>query len=384
MVHELGRVLIIGGGIGGLSLAAGLLESGIEASVYEQAPSLGRVGAGLTLWANALRALRKLGLAESVIASGSRIHQGEIRNARGRTLAVSRPGELEERFGEPTIAIHRAELHGILLSALPASSVRLGEKCVRVEQDESGVTVHFESGRSERAGLLVAADGIHSVVRGQLFPEVRPRYAGYTAWRGVVRTEDSAALGVSSETWGPGSRFGILRIDETQVYWFATANAPAGERRTADEQKDFLRKRFRGWHHPIQMLIESTPADKILHTDIYDIEPLNSWRAGRVVLLGDAAHATTPNLGQGGCMAIESGVVLARCLKEESELAAALARYEAERMPRTRWITEQSWKIGRAGQWENPLACGMRDLLVSMAPESMLKKQLARAVGFDA
>jgi 2-polyprenyl-6-methoxyphenol hydroxylase-like FAD-dependent oxidoreductase len=377
------RVVVIGGGIGGLCVALALRRIGIETIVYEQAEELSEVGAGITLWSNAIKALRALGLAGTVIEAGSKIERGEIRTANGRTLSRSQPGELERRFGEPTVAIHRADLHHILLAALSREAVILGAKCEGFEQNEAGVIVRFADGQTDRADLVVGADGIHSVVRKQLFPDARLRYSGYTAWRGVVATEDEAALGTTSESWGCGSRFGILRIDKKRVYWFATANAPAGRAEMPAERKTSLQQRFKDWHHPIELLIESTPAERILHTDIYDIEPMKRWSLGRVVLLGDAAHPTTPNMGQGGCMAIESSVVLARCIEQESDLATALSRYEAERMPRTRWITEQSWKIGRIGQFDNRVACALRDLLVGLAPGFAVNRQLERAVGFE-
>ena len=377
------RVIIIGGGIGGLCTAIGLHRNGIDVVVYEQAEVLSQVGAGLTIWPNAIKTLRKLGLADSVIGTGSKIERGQIRTADGRTLSRSEPGELERLFGEPTVAIHRADLHDILLSALPAGNVRLGAKCANFEQEADGVTVRFAGGHTDRADLVVGADGIHSAIRRQLFPEVRLRYSGYTAWRGIVATRDEVALGVTSESWGCGSRFGILRVDKERVYWFATANAPAGQTLTAHERKSFLRQRFQGWHHPVEMLLESTPAEEILHNDIYDLKPSRHWGKGRVVLLGDAAHPTTPNMGQGACMAIESSLVLARCLSHEDDLAGAVGRYETERMPRTAWITEQSWKIGRIGQMENPLGCRVRDFLLSMAPAKVTRKTLERAAGYE-
>lgn len=383
MASSIKRAIIIGGGIGGLCTAIGLRRIEVEAVVYERAEELSQVGAGLTLWANAIKALRNLGLADAVIEAGSKIERGEIRTATGQLLSLSEPGELERLFGEPTVAIHRADLHSILLSALPPDTVRLGAECTGFEQEEDGATVRFASGHTDRADLVVGADGIHSIVRRQLFPQVRLRYSGYTAWRGVVATRNEAALGVTSESWGCGSRFGIVRVDKERVYWFATANAPAGQSLTAAERKGFLRQRFMGWHNPVELLLESTPEGEILHNDIYDLKPIERWGKERVILLGDAAHPTTPNMGQGACMAIESSLVLARCLSQESNLAAALRRYEAERMQRTAWITDQSWKIGRIGQLENPLACKLRDFVMSVAPARAMRKVLEKAVGYE-
>jgi 2-polyprenyl-6-methoxyphenol hydroxylase-like FAD-dependent oxidoreductase len=383
MAVPIKRAIIIGGGIGGLCAAISLRRIGLSVTVYEQAEELLTVGAGLTIWANAIKALRKLGVADEVVKAGSKIERGELRTADGRVLSRSHPGELEERFGEPTIAIHRADLHDILLDALPPGTVHLGERCVRFAEDEESVAAVFSDGRAEQADLLIGTDGIHSVIRRQLFPEVSLRYSGYTTWRGVVETRDEAALGTTSESWGCGARFGIVRINRERVYWFSTANVAEGRKLSPAETKSYLLEHFKDWHHPIRLLIESTPPEHILHNDIYDIAPLKKWCRGRVALLGDAAHPTTPNMGQGACMAIESSLALARCLRQSNDLAESLDRYERERMPRTAWITNQSWRIGRIGQFENPLLCAMRDLLVRLAPDSLTIKQIERAAGHE-
>jgi 2-polyprenyl-6-methoxyphenol hydroxylase-like FAD-dependent oxidoreductase len=377
------RAIITGGGIGGLCTAIAFNQIGVQTTIYEQAESLGLVGAGLTIWANAIKALRKLGLADAVIKTGSKIERGELRNAEGRILSRSHPGGLEQRFGEPTIAIHRADLHRILLSALPAGTLRPGARCTGFEQTEESVTARFADGRTDAADLLVGTDGIHSVIRQQLFPELALRYSGYTAWRGVVTTLDEVALGRTSETWGCGSRFGIVPIDKNRVYWFATANTPHGKTFTHAGRKAHLRERFKGWHHPIEHLIESTRDEEILHNDIYDLAPHKQWGRGRVILLGDAVHPTTPNMGQGACMAIESSLVLSSCLLRGSDLTTSLRRYQAIRQPRTAWITNQSWTIGRIGQIENRLACKARDFLASITPQALLMRQLERAAGYE-
>ncbi len=378
-----GKAIIIGGGIGGLCTAIGLRQLGWQVAVYEKAAMLGDVGAGLVLWANAIRALRALGLADAAVAAGSKIQRGQIRSSSGKVLVDYAAGELEQTFGEASIAIHRAALHRVLLSALPADCLHLDAVCTGFEQNADGVSARFEDGSAAQADLLVGADGIRSVIRRQLFPQRRLRYSGYIAWRGVVLTSDEVALGVSGETMGRGARFGSLRLDRERIYWYATWNHAAGLTLLPVQRKNFLLEKLGGWHHPVEHLIQSTAPEDILQNDIYDLEPSQQWGEGRVTLLGDAIHATTPNMGQGACMAVESAVMLQRCLKAEASIPAALRAYETRRMARTAWITNQSWQIGRMGQIENGLMCGLRDLTLALLPDNLFKNQTGKAIGYD-
>jgi FAD-dependent urate hydroxylase len=381
MAVPLKRVIVIGGGIGGLSTAIGLHRAGITVSVFERSPVFSVVGAGLTLWANAIKALRKLGIDEDSLG-GARFQTSEIRSSGGSRLHYSDMKQLEKKLGAPSIAIHRADLHRVLLAALPPDVLQ-SRKCVGFEQNTKGVTVFFSDNSVEQADLLIGADGIHSAVRKVLFPNVRLQYAGYTAWRGVVALRGAVQPDRTSETWGRGSRFGIVPIGNKQTYWFATANVPSGRKMTAAEHKHELLARFENWHSPIGALIEATPAEDILNNDILDFDPLPRWTQGRVTLLGDAAHATTPNLGQGACQAIESSVSLSRALVEESSLPTALQRYENERRVRTAWVTTTSRRLGQVGQMDKPLLCMLRNLGLRFTPNSVVEKQILQAAGYE-
>lgn len=361
------RVTIIGGGIGGLVTAIALRRGGHEVDVYERAPELREVGAGITLWPNAMRVLFDLGVGEAIANRGRRLSSAAIRSADGRILSVTEPRSLERHFDAPAIALHRADLHAALAEALPSDIIHLGRACSAVDENR----VQFADGTSVTADLIIGADGIHSAVRRHLFPHIQPRYSGYTGWRGVTQHDTDAA----GEAWGRGARFGIVPIGHGRVYWFATQNAPAGTRFS----REHLLETFGDWHAPIRDLIASTPAETILQNDIIDIAPFHTWHRGRAVLLGDAAHPTTPNLGQGACMAIESAAVLAEELSRR-DIDSAIAAYVARRAPRVARITNESWRVGVLGQLEGRFTTAARDLLTRALPRKMAEWQLMRLV----
>ena len=375
--------LVIGAGIGGLSAAIALARAGIEPLVFERSPKLAPLGAGLTLWPNALHALRAIEAGAMLEAESAALGGGRIRDWRGRTLARSDSAELERRFGAPSIAVHRAELQRVLLEALAPIRPRLGARLERLEQDGTGVTACFEDGSDARGDLLVGADGVDSTVRRLLLADGPPRYAGYIGWRAVTRFDSGRVI--AAESWGPGSVFGLLPLAGGRLYWFGTCPAPAGERDEGPEQRkrDVL-ERFAGWHEPIAEVVESTPPADVLRHDIVDRPPRRGWSQGRVSLLGDAAHPMTPHLGQGACQAIEDAVVLGRCLGGARAVAPALRDYEARRFERTARIVARSRRIGRVAQWRSPLARGMRDALLRRVPGRVQLDRLADVVGFRA
>ena len=313
-MEKIEPVIIIGAGIGGLATALAMKRAGISARVYERVESLEEVGAGLTLWANAVKALHKLGLAE-VTTSAFNLADGALYSWQGARLSSIPARQLQRRFGAPNLAVPRADLQAALLAAVGPEMVELNSQCISFEQDQTGVTVELAGQRQVRGRALIGADGIHSVVRAHLFGSEKPRYAGYTAWRGVT-TPPPAIEMLVGEFWGRGARFGLVPLTGGRYYWFATRNAREGEQEHHEGRKQEVLKLFGNWYSSIPTIIAATPEDAILRNDIYDRPPLIHWTRGRVTLLGDAAHPMTPNLGQGACQALEDALVLAHSLQQ--------------------------------------------------------------------
>ncbi|MEZ4623133.1 MAG: FAD-dependent monooxygenase [Caldilineaceae bacterium] len=373
------KAVIIGGGIGGLATAIALKAIGVSVAVFERVTELREVGAGLSLWANAIKALDALGLGVEILAMALPETSGGIHGPDGRLLMSMTNAQLAAQFGELSIMVHRAELHDLLRRRV-GQEIRLGMDCIAVQQDAEGITATFRNGEEIRGDLLIGADGIRSVVRAQLHGQQPPIYAGYTAWRGVVPFDHARLL--PGETWGRGARFGQIPMQGSRVYWFAAHNRAAAQQ-SADGEKAELLRIFGDWHPPIHALLAATPEADILHNDIYDRPPLRWWGRDRITLLGDAAHPMTPNLGQGACQALEDAVVLAKQLQVHSDIAAALQAYEAQRIPRTTMIVQQSRRVGWVGQWANPLAVAGRNFLVKHLLSRLQYGQLAPMIGFD-
>lgn len=360
------RILIAGGGLGGLTAAVALLRKGFRVSVFEKSDELREIGAGLGVWPNATRVLRELGVLETALCRGAVINCIQVRTWRGKLISQTRAvGE----FDTPGICIHRADLLAILKEQVPSECVHLGEKLESFKERQSGLIARFAGGRTTEGDVLVGADGIHSRVRALLWGESKPVYRGYQAWRGVVGLElktDPPATTI--EFWGHGKRFGVAPIGHGRIFWYATANAPQGTLGEQASWKDELRNAFRGWHDPIPELIEATDETAILKHEMVDRPPLRRWGKGRVTLLGDAAHLTTPNLGQGACLAMEDAAVLARCLAEDADAPKMLREYESSRGARAAFIIRESRRVGQLGQLESRLAVALRTFVLKMSP----------------
>lgn len=371
------RVAVVGAGIGGLVTAVGLQADGHAVTVYEQREEPGALGAGLTLFGNAFAALDAVGLGDLVRQVSSdaagRLRSGQ-RHPSGRWL-LSLPSS-----DAPAIrSLHRADLHQVLVDNLDGGALRLGQK-VRVSPD-GAPTLTLPRGE-EHFDLVVAADGLRSDARTRWGLDRGVRYAGYTAWRGVTASSGHLA-DEAGETWGRGARFGIVPLPDERVYWFATCSAPPDA--DLGEDQAVLHELFGSWHRPIVDLLDATQAADVLRHDIYDLEELPpSFVTGRGVLLGDAAHAMTPDLGQGAGQAIEDAATLIWLLRTvdtrapEGALRTALHHYDQTRRPRTRALWRQSRRAGQVAQLAAPLAAGLRDTALRLTPPLLMTRAMSR------
>lgn len=371
---------IVGGGIGGVAAALALHRAGFEATVYERACELREVGAGMMLWPNATRVLKNLGVLDAVVALSGPNRHFLVRSSDGAILMNIGLGH----FDVPALCTRRCDLLDALISALPAGRIRLGCEFESFEDRKHSVRVRFADGFSAEHDVVIGADGIRSSLRSQLLGVHEPVYRGYTIWRGIARLGHAVASGSNSETWGRGKRFGILHTGGDRSTWYAAVNTRASHRDSPDGRQQELLRMFEAWHYPVGALIEATPEDSFLKNGAYDLPPLRRWGRGRVTLLGDAAHPCTPNLGLGGCMALEDAAVLAKSFCVEAEVEPALRRYESLRRRRTRHVQQRSLVMGHIGQWENRIITGGRKVVTRMLPAAIFERNLRRVYSYAA
>jgi salicylate hydroxylase len=367
------RVAVIGGGIGGLTAARALLRHGFEVSVYEAAPELKEIGAGVALGPNALKALRSLDLEAPVRTVGWESENQLLRNWRsGRVISSTpRAGYLLSRFGATGCTVHRADLLDALAAALPSDVVRLGARCVGVESDTRTASARFTDGTQIEADAIVGADGIHSAVRASLFGPDAPRFTGKICWRCVVRVGDvpGGLPTTDNTTWlGPHGAVVVYLLRRGEL-----VNVVAHYDNDTWTEESWIREcdrsevidNYRGWHESLLRLFSAS--EKHYKWALYDRDPLTQWTKGRVTILGDAAHPMLPYLGQGACQAMEDGCVLAAALTALPEhVCGALQLYERVRLPRARRIVLTARERGEDNHLVSPWAALKRDALIAL------------------
>lgn len=356
------RALVVGGGIGGLAAAVALRRVGIDATVCERAPGLREVGAGIALWPNATRALDRLGVLASVRETAGPVSTVTIRTQGGRALTrFSGAGR-----ATPSLCVHRADLLGALRAALPDQALVLDCAYTGHTDHGGGVTVRFSDGSERSAEVLVGADGLRSAVRASHRGAHVPSFRRQAIVRGIAPRLGRPAD--AFEAWGDGLRFGVFDMGRDRTYWYAVESAETPPETPAVDRAALL-DRFHSWHAPIPALIEATPELALTRYGVFDRPPARGWARGRTVLVGDAAHPMTPDLGQGGAMALEDAVALAEALREGLDVHSALRRFERARYPRTARLARLSRLAGQIGQARGR-AAHARDAGFGIAPEA--------------
>jgi 2-polyprenyl-6-methoxyphenol hydroxylase-like FAD-dependent oxidoreductase len=353
------RAAVVGAGIGGLAAAIALQRAGWEATVYEAAPELRPLGAGLSIWPNGVRALRELGLADLTAAAPRA--DGALRRADGSALAEFDPDVLEARFGAPLVGFHRADLHQGLIDALGAERVKTGKRLEALEVGE----LRFADGSTVNTDLVVGADGVNSTVRAALLDDGEPRDSGIVAFRGVANLDGPVPAG---EWWGSGSVAGLLELGGGRVYWYL---AYRGE-----PDRGALPALLAEYGEAAREAYRHTDEEQVLVHRLYDRDPAPSWSRGTATLLGDAAHPMLPFLGQGANAALEDAVALGAAVRAEGSAEAALAAYERARLEPTAALVAGSRKAAKAALLGSGAGRWVRNALVSKAPESIRLRQL--------
>jgi 2-polyprenyl-6-methoxyphenol hydroxylase-like FAD-dependent oxidoreductase len=371
------KVIIIGGGIGGLTAAVGLQQQRIPVAIHERQPELRELGTGVGIQRVARQAVAMLGL-EDALRSIESDRYDVLRHASykdGRTLAMI-------PWHRAVAAVHRGELLEILKRALGGdlSAVRCASECVGFEQDSDGVTARFADGHEDRGIALIGADGLRSVIRTQIVNDGKPRYWGWTVWRGMPEyTHPSLAPEVALQIWGPATVFGMYPV-RSRLFWYAGGMRPEGFGDPPVGRKRDLLDIFGGWPEGVPEVIGATPEEIIDRQDVYDRDPVSRWSDRRVTLLGDAAHPTMPSLGQGAGMAIEDGAVIGRelaaanALDADGAVEAALKRYEEVRISRTAGIVKRSRRMSRLNSLKRAPAVALREKVQSSLPQSFWQR----------
>lgn len=375
-------ITIIGAGIGGLTTAIALKQKGFEIEIFEATAGFKKAGSGINLALNAMQVYKRLGLYDTIFEAGSHTTTMTITDEKLNPLSIINLKPFEQKHHVKSVAIHRGTLHQILLNQLSDVQIHLNKKVKTLRQSTNGIEIDFEDGTSHQASVLIGADGIHSVIRKSIFDNTELRIAKQVCWRGITKinlpNQYQTAL---NESWGKGKRFGFVAITKNEYYWYALANY---KKNYKEEFKDIDLGEFYSNFHPlVGEIIKSTPKENILTNEMLDLKPISFWYKKNICLLGDSAHATTPNLGQGACQAIESAFVLANCLTKHKSIENAFKEFQRIRIKKAVDVINTSWRIGKVAHLENSFSIKLRNFILKLTPKKIATKQTEHIFEID-
>lgn len=386
-------VLVIGAGIGGLSAALALHRRGAPVEVYERRSerTVELAGTGMTIWSNATSALSSLGLRAELMAVGAVIRRARHFSERDEVVFETAIADLEAPGSTPSLSIARGDLIRVLLDACAARGipVHLNRGLVALTNDTGGVTATLTDGSTVGGSALVGADGTNSTVRRLVVGDGPPRYYGITVWRGMSTASDAVEDGVAHmfQTREPSGLAGMAwHVGDGRIAWTIGRKSTPDGKDGVRTSKQSIGAMVDGVAGPARRWVADTADDGIIRVDLYDRPWNERWVAGRVALLGDAAHAMPTVLGQGACQAIEDAVVLAACLAGDGgtaggaagDVPAALAEYQRRRLPRVRWVRQQVDRLARMQQMSHPVALRVRDVAARLIVPKVQPKMWRR------
>jgi 2-polyprenyl-6-methoxyphenol hydroxylase-like FAD-dependent oxidoreductase len=374
-------VLIQGAGIGGLTLAIAMVQKDYAVRIVERASGLSEIGAGIWMAANPMQIFDRLGFAEKITAAGWMVHRITLEDYNGDILQASDLSAIAKLFGFETVALHRAVLQRVLSQQLPSGIVTFGTEVKNFTQSADAVSVLLTDGSRMNAKIVVGADGIHSRIRQLASLGGTTRYSGSSSFRAIARGAHLLSPELNHdayEIWSKGCRLGFSKINADDYYWYMTfdsaPNKSLSPPATQAHAESLFRKFFTRW----APLLENTRPGDILKTDISDLKRLHAWSSDRIGLIGDAAHATTPNLGQGGAMAIEDAYSLTNAVEKVGLTGKAFKLYEKQRREKVDWTVSTSWNIGRLCHIKNPVMRALRNAVLRKALSSGGEKQIRK------
>ncbi len=363
---------IIGAGIGALTTAIALEQKGIKARIFEQTERIKPVGAGIILANNAMQVYEKLGLQKIIEDNGNSISSMNITKSNLKPLSKIDLSYFEQKHTIKNIAIHRGKLQKILIDKLKYTKIELNHKLTSIEKNGNDYSLKFENGKQIQSSTVLGADGLNSIVRQKIFPNNKIRNANQICWRGIAECELPVKFrNELNEAWGKSERFGFVQIAKNKVYWYALKAFKNNKNKFSINDLD---QYFSTYNSIIKDIIKLTKKEKIYTAEISDLKPTSIWYKEKICLIGDAAHATTPNMGQGACQAIEDAFVLSECLYTY-EITKAFSEYQKLRLPKAHLVVKTSWFIGKMAHFKNPISIGLRNQMLRLTPSSVNRKQ---------
>lgn len=368
-------ISIIGAGIGGLTLGNILKQNNLDFTIYESAPEIKPVGSGIMMAINAMQVFDKLGLKEKVEKAGNKIHGISITDENLKLISKTNVLELEKKYNSCNVAIHRADLQRILAENIGFENIKLNHSLKEIQKQENYL-LSFENAAEIESKIIFGADGIHSKIRNQVFKTGKIRNTKQMCWRGSVDFDLPEEFQKEAiEAWGKGKRFGFVKMTDRKIYWYAVINQEIYNR------NNNLIENFQGFHPLINEIIESTLQENIILNDIIDLSPIPRWHTENLCLIGDSAHATTPNLGQGACQAIEDAYIIGKLLEKNKDFNIIFQQFQQIRRKKVDHVVNTSWKLGKFSQWEK--GTRLRNLMMKLVPEGINQKMVERVIKLE-